>query len=161
MVCFLSSHVHRQPYTMHPMCTGNTNNSLQQYSFRDQKSKILEERGTAPWAPHTVGSRRVPSRRHIQRACLDSTAFGTRPPSCFLAIRALGLVDRRCVWRCSWVDDEVYCFFVCLQFKAAVRTFNPREPKYMAPEPKFRVSVRCCTLRYVTHEYYYQPRSGV
>ena len=31
--------------------------------------------------------------------------------------------------------------FVFLQFKAAIRTFNPREEKYMQPEPKFKISV--------------------
>ena len=30
---------------------------------------------------------------------------------------------------------------VLLQFKAAIRTFNPREEKYMQPEPKFKISV--------------------
>ena len=28
-----------------------------------------------------------------------------------------------------------------LQFKAAIRTFNPREEKYMQPEPKFKLAV--------------------
>jgi len=27
------------------------------------------------------------------------------------------------------------------QFKAAVRTFNPKEKKYMQPEPRFKIAV--------------------
>jgi len=48
--------------------------------FRDQKSKILKQRGTAP-SPHSG----------IEKGPLPTpyTAFGARPPSCFWAIRAL------------------------------------------------------------------------
>ena len=36
---------------------------------------------------------------------------------------------------------NVFINYLCLQIKAAVRTVNPREEKYMKQEPKFKISV--------------------
>ena len=65
-------------------------NNLRNMPFQGQKSKMFEERGTA--AP-TEGLRRVPSRRHIQCACLYQFDRLQRSPlyplAVFLAIWAL------------------------------------------------------------------------
>lgn len=36
---------------------------------------------------------------------------------------------------------KIRLFCLIFQFKAAIRTVNPREEKYMQPDPKFKISV--------------------
>lgn len=40
------------------------------------------------------------------------------------------------------VFDLILILLFCPQVKAAIRTVNPKEVKYMEQEPKFKISVR-------------------
>jgi len=59
-------------------------NNFQKISIFEIKNLNFWRRGGLP--PPTVGARRDPSPGHIglQRACLNLTAYGARPRSCFL-----------------------------------------------------------------------------
>jgi len=73
--------------TMHPICLWIFNlalNNLQNRPFKNQKSKIWGRRLLPlPWWIEEGPLPTPPT--HV---CLDSTAYGARPPSCFWIIRA-------------------------------------------------------------------------